>query len=362
MRVSAGTVFALAVLCSCASLKLQKGRRAVGVDGATVPNAKSQKNPVASYPDPSAPSRYRGLHFLGENGSRNLVFLSEVETVTDTERHLEMVKLELVPDRGVVKISDGQKLGAPGPEVPFTLRHLSVMADGSLWFSDGEAPGLFKYGKDGEPVTRWVPHASGLGGVDRLPAALKAEPFGPIFAFDRRLYLFGETALGEKTPWARVLEWDPGIGLLNRAHFYPLDTLTSRVVGAAVVTKDRFLVAEAKASGSIRVYRADFAAATEISTTHWMDPATSQGFGLGYASVRPAVKTPLFDLPGEGELDGFALVDYHTIAALRSGPGGAEIWLQRLEGKAITAGFSVDNPTARPEMSKAWVRPLTETL
>ena len=148
----------------------------------------------------------------------------------------------------------------------------------------------------------------------------------------------------------------------NRAYFYSLEDPASLVVGAVAVARARFLVAEALPSGVIRLFRVDLGAATNISSGHWLDDPGSTAYELGHAALRPVKKLPLFDLQGEGELDGLALVDYHTVAALRTTVSGTELWLQRLEGAAITEVSAVENPTVITEMTKAWVRPPTETL
>lgn len=349
-------------LAGCASLKPPPAKRAAAAPtkGAV---SKSQMNPVAPYPDPTQPSRFRGLHFLGEGENGNPEFLTQVENVTGEKRSLRTVRLELLAERAAVRISDGTELEAPEAEIPFALRSLwQNHRDGGLWFSDGVAPGLFRYQKEGTADRRWVPRQSGLAGTDRLPESISETPIGPISGLGDSLYLFTEAPVGPKAPWARVVEWMPDLAQVRSAFFYPLDDKDSRIAGAVALTKTRFLVAEGTASTGYRLYRAETALASDISAGHWLERTTQPAYFEGISALRPAKKTLLFNLEGEGELDGLALVDYHTVAALRSKEQGAELWLQRLEGPGLTASAPVDNPVVVPEMSKSWRKPSVETL
>lgn len=331
-----------------------------------LPVPKSQANPVAAYPDPAAPARYRGLHFLGESAAGNPQFLSQVENISDEGRSLQIVRLELEPERRAVGIADGPKLDAPGPETPFGLKSLWRAEDETFWFSDADAPALFQYDRSGAVRERWVPRDSGLSGADRLPRSLGPARIGPVVGFGGRLFLFTETPLGEKAPWIRIVEWQPELAMRRAEYFYELDSKKSRLVGAAAVARGRFLTAEVGESGVVRVFRVEMSGAPDIASSQWAQDTPLENLkgpvDLGVMGFRPVKKIPLFDMVGEGELDGFALVDYQTIAALRTGDKGAVLWLMRLEGKALSAGMTVENPKAVVEMSKRWARPNTETL
>ncbi len=349
----------LLLTAGCATMKPPARR---GASLQKLPSPKTQKNPVGSYPDPNVASRFRGLHFLGEGMTGNLEFLTQVENATEETRTFQTVRLELFPDRATVGVTEGVPLEAPEPTVPFTLKSLWEANDGGLWFSDGVAPGLFRYEKSGTADKRLVALGSGLGGEEKLPSAFKDYSIGPVLGFEKSLYLFGERAIGDKAPWARVIEWEPGIGLVKRAFFYPLDSKDSTVAGAVALNLNRFLIAEQTGDKSYRVYRVDSSTATDISPLHWMQAPGSPSYWDGLPAVRTARKTPLFDLAGEGELDGFALVDYSTVVALRWTEQGTDLWLQRLAGGAITSKSPVDNPSVLPEMTKQWRPPAVETL